>query len=176
MNSYKEMCLAATFVSIVEAVVRAECRRAFRLLSAEGEGVDTQEMSDKDDPGYQPQVLSPSFTAECTLAGTVLARAMSNRRKCRVVSVRGLDTTNNFSGVLDNFDAVRYATTLAGTKDTGLDSEYRELAAYGCSRDIPRAIVTVPTLFLDSYGVVVACYLPDLLLPSRQVGNLWQLL
>ena len=44
-----------------------------------------------------------------------------------------------------------------------------ELNMFGCALQQSNDLIVAPTLFMDEYGVIVACYLPDILLPQRQV-------
>ena len=74
-----------------------------------------------------------------------------------------------FIACIQQLDTVRYSHALRETKDGTRDGATAELNAFGCASEQSNDLIVAPTLFMDEYGVVVACYLPDILLPSRQV-------
>ena len=44
-----------------------------------------------------------------------------------------------------------------------------ELDVFGCTSQQSNDLIVAPMFFMDEYGIVVACYLPDVLLPQCQV-------
>ena len=73
---------------------------------------------------------------------------------------------------IEKLDAVRYSNALRETRDGTRDGATAQLNAFGSASEQANKLIMTPTLLMDEFGVIVGCYLPDILLPDVQVSHL----